>query len=70
VPQDNRSGLLIIRAWMEHGSSAPLRAELSTTTDVSSGIERTSVHTDVVQVGAEVQTWLRGVLAGKERLAS
>jgi len=55
---------------MERGSPKPLRAELSTTPDVSGGIERTSVHTDVDEVGAAVQTWLRGVLADKEQLAS
>ena len=64
MPND-RTGLLIIRAWIEDGSSAPLRAQLTTTSDVSIGIERRSVHTDVVDVGAEVQTWLRDILAGR-----
>ena len=61
---NDRTGLLIIRAWTEAGSSAPLRAQLSTTADVSTGIEHTSVHTDVIEVGAEVQSWLRDVLTG------
>jgi GAF domain-containing protein len=58
------TGLLIIRAWVEYGSSAPLRAELSQTSDVSNGIERQSVHSNVVEVGTEVQAWLREVLSG------
>jgi hypothetical protein len=63
MPND-RTGLLIIRAWVEDGSSAPLRAQLSTSSDVSIGIEHNSVHTDAAEVGAEVQTWLRDILAG------
>jgi hypothetical protein len=63
MPKD-RTGLLIIRAWTEDGSSAPLRAQLSMTSDVSMGMERTSVHTDVIEVGTEVQSWLRGILQG------
>jgi hypothetical protein len=59
------AGLLIIRAWIEYGSSAPLRVELSTTSDVSNGIVRKSVHSDVVEVGDQVQAWLREVLTGR-----
>jgi len=58
------TGLLIIRVWIEYGSSAPLRAELSETSDVSNGIDRQSVHSSVVEVGTEVQAWLREVLSG------
>jgi hypothetical protein len=61
MPND-RTGLLIIRAWVEPGSSAPLRAQLSTTSDVSAGIEHRSVHTEVTDVCTEVQTWLREIL--------
>jgi hypothetical protein len=63
MPKD-RTGLLIIRAWTEDGSSAPLRAQLSMTSDVSMGMERTSVHSDVIEVGTEVQSWLAGILEG------
>ena len=60
----DRTGLLIIRAWTEDGSSAPLRAQLSMTSDVSIGMERKSVHSDVIEVGCEVQAWLREILGG------
>jgi len=63
MPKD-RTGLLIIRAWTEDGSSTPLRAQISKTADISTGIERESVHSDVIEVGAEVETWLREILAG------
>ena len=64
-----RTGLLIIRAWVEEGSSAPLRAQVSMTADVSAGMERSSVHSDVVGVGIEVQAWLQEILAGAELIA-
>jgi hypothetical protein len=64
MPQE-RTGLLIIRAWIEDGSSAPLRAQVSMTSDVSLGMERTSVHTDVIEVGTEVESWLRAILDGR-----
>ncbi len=38
---NERSGLLIIRAWIEPGSSEPLRAHIRLSTDGSAGIERT-----------------------------
>ena len=63
MPKD-RTGLLIIRAWTEAGSVAPLRAQLSKTADIATGIEQQSVHTDLIEVGAEVETWLREILAG------
>jgi hypothetical protein len=62
-----RTGLMIIRAWVEEGSSAPLRAEISMTADVAIGMERTSVHSDVIAVGSEVQTWLQAILGSPER---
>ena len=68
---NDRTGLLIIRAWTEAGSSAPLRAQLSTTADVAAGFDRRSVHTDPDEVGKEVQSWLREILAaGSEASAS
>jgi hypothetical protein len=66
MPKD-RTGLLIIRAWTEDGSVAPLRAQLSKTADISTGIEHRSVHSDVIEVGSEVETWLREILAGRLR---
>ena len=69
MPTD-RTGLMIIRAWVEDGSSAPLRAEISMTANVAIGMEHTSVHSDILAVGSEVQTWLREMLIGSERRGS
>lgn len=57
-----RTGLLIIRAWVEQGSSEPLRAQLRLTGDVSSGIERTFTLAHPDAVCAVVQEWLTDVL--------
>ena len=41
-----RTGLLIIRAWAEPGSSSPLRVQIRLTTDVSLGMERSEAITE------------------------
>ena len=52
------NGLLVIRARLEVGSPAPLRAEVRLTTDVSRGIEEIVNLSDVDSVAALVRTWL------------
>jgi hypothetical protein len=61
------TGLLIIRAHVETGSSAPLRAEIRLTSDVSAGFERSLMLVDRDVVAEVVQRWLDDVL---ERPAS
>ena len=56
------TGLLIIRAYSEAGSSSPLRAEIRLTRDVSAGIERTLNLADKERVVHAVRTWLDDVL--------
>jgi len=58
----DHTGLLIIRAWTEPGSSAPLRAEVRLSTDISTGIERTVTLTRAEAVCATVQEWLADFL--------
>jgi len=53
-----RTGLLIIRAWAEPGSSSPLRAQIRLTTDVSLGVERSETITEADAVIGIVQIWL------------
>jgi hypothetical protein len=57
-----RTGLLIIRAWVEEGSSERLRANLRATTDVSGGFDRTVTLARPEDVGATVQRWIAEVL--------
>ena len=54
----DRTGLLIIRAWTEPGSTEPLRAQVRVTNDVSSPFERAVTLTRPEAVGAMVQDWL------------
>ena len=56
-----RTGLLIIRAWAEPGSSSPLRVQIRLTTDVSLGVERSETVTETDSVVEIVQSWLLDV---------
>jgi hypothetical protein len=57
-----RTGLLIIRAYLETESSSPLRAEVRLTSDVSAGIERTVTLIDRERVTEVVRRWLDEIL--------
>ena len=59
----SRIGLLIVRVWVEEGSSEPLRAHIRLTTDVSSGFEDSMMLSRVSAVCQAVETWLGNVLA-------
>jgi len=59
----DRTGLLIIRAWLERGSLEPLRARVRLTTDVSAGFEEELTLADVQSVALAVETWLQDILA-------
>lgn len=61
MPLD-RTGLMIIRAWIEPGSSKPLRARVRLTRDVGAGFEEEMTLTDVPAVSAAVEFWLQDVL--------
>jgi hypothetical protein len=58
------TGLLIIRAYIENGSSAPLRAQIRLTSDVSAGIERSLTLADKDVVAEVVRSWLEDILNG------
>lgn len=58
-----RIGLFLIRAWIEPGSSSPLRAEIRSTTDVSQGFEQRLTVAEPEAVVAAVQAWMSEMLA-------
>ena len=64
----DNTGLLIIRAWIEEGSSEPLRAQIRLTTDISTGIQNTLTLARPEEVCATVEEWLARILsvAGQE----
>ena len=62
----HRTGLLIIRAWLEPGSTDPLRAQIRVTTDISTGIERTVALAESDTVMKLVDEWLQGIIEATE----
>ena len=54
----DRTGLMIIRAWLEEGSSEPLRVQVRVSTDVTTGLEHTVTFARVDEVCAAVREWL------------
>jgi hypothetical protein len=58
-----RTGLLIIRAWVEPGSSSPLRAQIRLTTDISQGFRPALTVAEKEAVVEAVQAWLSEILA-------
>ena len=63
----DRTGLLIIRAWIEEGSSEPLRAHIRISDDVAKGFRRELTLSRPELVCAEVGQWLEQML-GDARL--
>jgi hypothetical protein len=62
----DHTGLLIIRAWVEQGSSKPLRAQVRLTTDVAAGFASEVTLADVNAVSAAVEAWLQDVLLNRQ----
>lgn len=54
---------MIIRAWVEEGSSKPLRAHIRLTGEVSAGFEQSLTLTESGEVCALVDAWLHEVSA-------
>lgn len=54
----DRTGLFIIRAWIEEGSPEPLRAHIRISDDVADGFRRTLTLSRPEAVCGEVQEWL------------
>ena len=59
-------GLLVIRAWLEHGSEKPLRAEVRLTGDTEQGFERLLTLSEPASIEAVVHAWLADVLRGRD----
>ena len=63
VGRGDRTGLMILRAWVEEGSREPLRVQIRLTTDVSKGFQRTMNLSDTEAAAAAVERWLTDVMA-------
>jgi hypothetical protein len=58
-----RTGLLIIRVWVEPGSSSSLRVQIRLTPDVSLGVERSETTTEAETAIEIVRAWLQEMAA-------
>ena len=58
----HNTGLFIIRAWIETGSTRPLRASIRLTPNIASGFTREFTLTEAPEVSAAVEVWLEDVL--------
>jgi hypothetical protein len=58
----HRTGLFIIRAWLERGSAKPLRAHVRLTNDVASGFSSEQTFAEVGEVSTAVEKWLEDIL--------
>jgi hypothetical protein len=58
-----RIGYFIVRAWVESGSSSPLRAHIRHTTDVSEGFDQGLTVAQEDAVVAAIRAWLSAMLA-------
>ena len=65
MPPD-RTGLLIIRVWVEQGSARPLRAQVRLTTNVAAGFASEATLADIDGVVAVVEAWLQDFLLDVE----
>jgi hypothetical protein len=62
APAAERSGgLMIIRAWLEPGSTVPLRAKVRIVADAATGVERTFTLSRADEVCSTVERWLADV---------
>ncbi len=65
----DRPGLLIIRAWIEEGSSEPLRVQVRVANDVSAGFDRVLMLSRADAVCATVGEWLDDLVSKASRLS-
>ena len=64
-----RGALLIVRAWVERGSPAPLRARIRLSKNVADGFDKTTTVTSPEAGGAVVQEFLEELLVEEQRAA-
>jgi hypothetical protein len=54
----DRTGVLVIRIWVERASPLELRARVTHTTDVARRVGESSVASTTAEISDMVQTWL------------
>jgi hypothetical protein len=70
-PQDRttpeRTGILVVRVWLEQGAPGRLRARLTQTADLGDPSTTLATAADVPGVCAAVEAWLRQFLDSPDR---
>ena len=61
-----RAALLTIRAWIERGSSSPLRATIRVSKDVTEGFDETTTVTTSAAAAEIVRDWLDDALVADQ----
>jgi len=59
------TALLVVRAWREEGSAAPLRVHVRQTLDVGHGFDSTLTLADIEEACTALRGWLEEFLGGK-----
>jgi hypothetical protein len=59
----NALNLLLIRAWIEPGSTRPLRARVRVTSGFGNRFEQDLIFSEAGEVGATVEAWLEDIQA-------
>lgn len=65
---EERTALLIIRAWVEPSASSPLRVNIRYTTNIADGFQQSLNVTDVDAVMRAVRLWLDDVAEREQPL--
>jgi hypothetical protein len=63
TPSSDRTGLLIVRLWVEHDSLLGFRARITQSLDSSGKEQTTTVAGSPEDVYAVVQTWVEAFVA-------
>ena len=64
----SQTGLLIIRAWTEPGSSKPLRAQVRLGAGAASRFVSQTTLADVSEITVAVQAWLHELVGDSDRV--
>jgi hypothetical protein len=57
-----RTGVIVVRAWIENDASATLRARITTSSDLSSEEQTVTVAAGIDEVVAGVRDWLEAFM--------
>jgi hypothetical protein len=69
VKVTERSGVLVVRAWVEQGTVPSLRARITQSHDLSTTEQIVTTTADVEDILSTVRAWLDALLSGQATLA-